>query len=726
MPSQPVVFKMPAKGVMKNPSFNDAPIDAAVDAVNVFPWDRTSRFRIGQRSGTSKLFASALSANHTVQALEQTTTALDPSTVVANVVLTNEHFTYADGNLATVSSSVWTNPINTHTANFVSAFPIVSDEIKITTSGSGAGSAALLTTSPTIGSAYITKAKFKFATLLSGQRVFLTFRVDSAHVSTTGFNLGCQLGGADGSGTIFITYSGAFLGSFDFAAGTIPANTYFTLELHVNGNTFSGWINGVQLLSYDADGTDASHSGVGFGVTSNSSPTGNTFSVDDFEVLSAVPPANFRQTNLVAVCGGNIYQGTLADISLATSGSGALSDTSIPGVAFATGVVFLVDGAALKTLNLTTRAVTDLTATAGTLPSGCTLATVWRDRLVLAAPRDNPQNFFFSRVGTQTDFDYSQLDTAAAFAGNASTAGRIGEPIVALIPFTEDKLLIAGDHNLWMVTGDPADGGTIDLVSDAIGTLGAKAWTKAPDGTIYMVGTGGLYRFPPGSSAPENISSGKWNDYFASINRAGQYVVMTYDRDRQAAYVFVTSVVSGTVGDIHLLWDARTESLWPVQFPLSHGPICTLVYDGDGPDDRTLLLGTRNGFIQKLDAAAPDDDGTAISSYIYLGPVKASNIGDSVVEALDLVFGEPPPGFTEADWNVKVQVVAAPTTEKALNAPLYTRSRTFTGSRRPARWLQRTRGNSFFLKFSNASLGKTWSLESAQAQMIPTGLTRRR
>jgi hypothetical protein len=193
------------------------------------------------------------------------------------------------------------------------------------------------------------------------------------------------------------------------------------------------------------------------------------------------------------------------------------------------------------------------TATAGSAPTGCTLAAVYRDRLCLAAPYTTPQNFFFSRVGTHTDWDYSQTDPAAAFAGNASQAGHIGDPIVALMPASDDIMYIGGDHNLWAIRGDPADGGSIDLISDAIGVLGPNAWTKAPDGTVYFVGTGGLFRIS-GTGTPEMLSDGKWNDYFRRIDRAANFITLDWDRDHQGLYIFVTPVVSGAT--THMFWDS--------------------------------------------------------------------------------------------------------------------------------------------------------------------------
>jgi hypothetical protein len=298
-----------------------------------------------------------------------------------------------------------------------------------------------------------------------------------------------------------------------YTPGGSPFTGTHTYEVRVNGNVHAVYMDNVLQTSF----TTSDYSTIiGFGFGCGTSVAENDVEVDNYQILVGDAVVHNRQTNVVAVSGGSIYVGIPAGtIALATSGSAALSSATLPSACFSQGNVYFVDGTNLKKLVVSTATVSNLVATAGSLPTLCTLACVYRDRLVLAAPAATQQNFFMSRVGTHTDFDYSTTDSASAFAGNASTAGRIGEPIVALIPGGDDVLYIGGDHNIWAMNGDPADGGSIDLVTDGVGIAGQNAWCKAPDGAIYFVGTGGLFRMT-GTSPPTNLSAGRYTDFSAT------------------------------------------------------------------------------------------------------------------------------------------------------------------------------------------------------------------
>lgn len=728
----PVELKSPLLGVVKNPNFQDFPQGAAIDALNVLPYDRTGRNRVNQRAGTDKAFAGQMgNGSQFVQGIFQTTLALDPSTIVPGTTLLNETFQYANGSLATVSGGVWTNVtglVNTHVIGG-STVPVVSNQVVLGVSATG--SSARLTTAPALGSAYIVQLAGQFGTLSTGgtnDNLSIAFQVATASPTNTGWIL--SMGLATGTPTtvnLFLFKGGSSSAVATFTqAGFITLGTTYTLELHVNGSVVAGYINGVKYLQFIIDATYAANTDVGFSLGTSSSSAAHSTLVSQFKILTGVSASSFRQTNIVTVTGGNVYIGSIAGGTgtnvLATAGTNVLATGVLIGGAYSAGIVYLVDGFSVQTLNLTTQVVAAFVATAGSTPANCQLACIWRDRLVLAAPRGTPQNFFMSRVGTQTDFDFSQVDSAAAFAGNASTAGHIGEPITALIPFSDDVLFIGGDHNMWAVRGDPADGGSIDLVSDSIGVLGQNAWVKAPDSTLYFAGTGGLYMISPGTALPVNISNQQWNEFFRAINRGSSFVTLSYDRDQQGMYIFVTPAAQGA--STHLWWDARSRTFWPFQLPNVQGPLASIVYDGDGPTDRTTLLGGYDGYMRRFALTDTDDDGTAITSYVYLGPFHQQDTNDNLLEWLDVVLGDLPAGFST--FNVQVDIQSAGTVEAAYNAPVYTRTKVYSVAGSRNRWLMRQRGSAFFMKLSNSTQGATWAFEKITALFTPAGTVRNR
>lgn len=733
MANKPVEWKTPIKGILKDAAFADIPIDGAIDGLNVLPFDRQGRMRANQRAGTSKMYATQLgSGSQNVASLTQTTIALDPATVTADQLNFNEPFTYANGNLGTLNanwfcSNAASNSIKAvyNAASNVAAVVIISNQADKGLQRCG----ARYTGAITLGSAFVLKLTIRAETGTLNPNYYLAARLGAVAGSagTNALTLTFQASTSSGPGTISIASNDVTISS----VYTIPTNTSallntseHILELRANGDSFQGYVDGILYVTATTS-AGSSQTQVGFAWIDAAGTVTNA-PVDNFQVYTATSVATLRQTNLVACSGGNVYEGnsTGTSIAVAVGGTAILKADVIPSVAVSTGKAYIVDGFTIKQLNLLTQSMETYAATAGTAPTLCTLAAVYRGRLVLAAPRDNMQNFFFTRVGTLTDWDYSQTDSAAAFAGNASTAGRIGEPIISLMPFSDDVLLIGGDHNLWAMRGDPADGGSIDMVSDAIGMLGSNAWTKSPDGTVYFVGTGGFFRMSPSGSAPENLSNGKWADFFRQINRGSSYVQMAWDRDREGAYIFVTPVVSGTT--THIWYDSKTGSFWPIQFPASHGPISAIVFDGDGPSDRAILMGGRTGYIQKLTQTDKSDDGTAISSYLVFAPYLSSNVTESLWEWADVILGEPQTGFVAGDYNAKLEIFSGSTVEQAYSSPRLTRTKTFTAPRRQFRWLNRSRGNAFIVKVSNSVLNKTWNLERIVAMVMDGGLVRRR
>lgn len=726
-----VKVQTPVKAVNRALARSEQPDRSVYNGSNVSPFDRYGRLRVGQRTGTSKLYAATVlgSGAQNVAAMQQTTIALDPATVVANTINFDEPFTYANGNLGTLNASWFCSTGNDNLikttfngASAVASVLVNTNQARRSTATRGCG--ARYTGAITLGSAFVLKLTTRLTASFNPQ-YFLMARLGSVALSagTNAIHFQFQPCTSGGPGAILIGSNGVTTTLY-----TIPTNTAALLntadhimELRANGDSFQGYVDGILYVTLTTS-TGSAQTQVGFG-WNDASLSANVADVDNFQVYTATSVATLRQTNLIAACGGNAYEGDLSSIAVATGGTAILKADIIPSIATATGKAYFADGFSIQQLNLLTHTIETYAATAGTAPTLCTLACVYRGRLVLAAPRDNLQNFFFSRVGTLTDWDYTQTDAAAAFAGNASLLGRIGEPIVAMMPFSDDMLCIGGDHNLWAIRGDPAAGGSIDLVSDAIGVIGPNSWCKDPVGVIYFCGTGGLFKMNPADGgAPTLISYDKYNQFFSSINRGSQYVTMCWDRDNHGCHIFVTPVISGAA--THLFYDLRTDSLSPMVYPNSHGPISAIVYDGDAPTDRMLLLGGRTGLIQKLSSTALADDGTAISSSIFLGPFHPRD-GDSILTSGTLVFGELAAVDAAATFECTMVVRAGKTAyDVTEGTPKHKAQIVFTRDGRTKTFHHRLRGEWFSIELKNSTLNKYWSFEEGKLEFEEAGLNR--
>ena len=165
----------------------------------------------------------------------------------------------------------------------------------------------------------------------------------------------------------------------------------------------------------------------------------------------------------------------------------------------------------------------------GVPPLGCPLCCTYRGRLVLAGPGIV---WYMSRVLDPTDFDfgYDPNDPSRAVGGTSTTTGGIPEPIVALIPHSDDYLIFGCERSLWLLTGDPAYGGTISALSRDIGVLGPGAWCTLPDSSVVILSRDGLYLIPAGAgSPPQPISRPLLPAELVDLDWQANVISMCYD-----------------------------------------------------------------------------------------------------------------------------------------------------------------------------------------------------
>ena len=572
-----------------------------------------------------------------------------------------------------------------------------------------------------LGNAFTAQLTFEYA--LNGSsnstQVSIGWNIDQVSPATASYTAVLTL---DGSGTPEVgVYDQA--GNLK-ATGTNPTallaqNTPITMFLTVNGTSAVVSVDGLNYLSTSLPGGVA-YEGVGFGLRPGYGASSSVLTALNF-VAAPLPVSGQHQLAIIAVAGGNVYQGTgyapgaSGQINLANGGTGVLQAGVRVAIACLDGVAYITDGQAYQTLTLATQTVAPMTADAGTLPPNCPLCCAWHGRLVFAGQIGNPQNWYMSAVGDYTNFDYSQVGVSAtsAIPGNSGQSyGKIGDPIVALIPLNDDILLFGGVDQVWAMVGDPGYNGVIDHFLRDIGIFGQNAWTFDPVGTLYFVGSGGLYRLPKGGTIPENLSNRVLPDYFQSIDVSANWVVLTWDPDRQGCWIFVTPITGTGTAGIGMFWDQRTGGFFPAQFPDNHGPTAELVYLGDRPQDRALLMGGRDGFIRRMNpAAVGSDDGAAINSYAYLGPSRLiDDLFEGKVLCADFYVGQDVAG---AAYGFNYQVQAAPDFYNAVyNPSATTTGGPITGQGRIAKDRQaRIRGGAVCMKVANATVNQTWGLE---------------
>jgi hypothetical protein len=431
-----------------------------------------------------------------------------------------------------------------------------------------------------------------------------------------------------------------------------------------------------------------------------------------------------RVVTLVAVKGGRVYA--------ASAGGSAWvaipSDAGDPPLA-ATGVVrsaqngtnlYFADGVhacyfdpALGRIRLWVASAGSLPASGSALPR---LICTWRGRTVLAGISADPHNWFMSAVDGPTDWDYAPvyISPTQAVAGNNSPLGEIGDVVTSLIPYTDDVLVMGGDHTVWQFSGDPMAGGQIDLVSDTIGLAWGAPWCKGPDGTLYFVSNRmGIYAYRPGSDLPARISQ-PIEQLLTSTDTGSKSIRLVWDERFQGLHVFASTSASASA-DMHLFWEQRAGAWWQDVFAQNnHNPLCACVLDGNTADDRRPLIGSWDGYVRAVDPDASDDDGTAIASAVTLGPLLTGDFDELLVKDVQAVLAT---GSGAVSW--AAHMGASP--EAALLAAAAA-SGTWAAGRNLTNLIQRS-GHAIYWKLTATV---PWALEGVRVRLAAQGKVRRR
>jgi len=267
----------------------------------------------------------------------------------------------------------------------------------------------------------------------------------------------------------------------------------------------------------------------------------------------------------------------------------------------------------------------------GSVPTNCTTIAAWRNRLV-CVEASNPQNFKMSRQGDTSDWDYSADDAQRSIVGSLTAAGQIGEPIVALVPYHHNCLVIGCTSSLWIMTGDPAMGGTARRLDDQIGILGPKSWCLIAGGYMMFMSRDGLYVMPPGcGTAPTSVSRELLPEELINIDTSSKTVTMAYDIRYRGVHLFIHggSNTSHWFIDIktRLEGDKVTAAFWPVSYQADHVASSCHTRRDFTSNESPVVFGSHDGYLRHLKPSLDEDDGSnAISSHIVFGPF---SLGDS-------------------------------------------------------------------------------------------------
>lgn len=344
--------------------------------------------------------------------------------------------------------------------------------------------------------------------------------------------------------------------------------------------------------------------------------------------------------------------------------------------------------------------------------SRCALIAVWGGRIVLSGLATDPNNIFMSAVGDPFDWNYSpDVQTVQqAVAGSVTSGyGKNSDIVTALIPYTDDILLIGGTHSIRKFIGNPAEGGINANVTDITGIAYGSAWCQSPEGIIYFFGSrGGVYRMDPNGGLPNRLTSTTIDERLADVDMDNTIVSLLWDDRAIAVRVYVTPKDGGSTE--HYVWDVRNEAWWPFSYSNdSHNPLSIHLLSGGTKSERKVLEYGQDGYVRMVDVESTSDDGSAIDSFVYLGPFE-----DVMLLELSATLGEVSQTLTWA-------ACTASSAERAIDAPPRITGR-FTGGRNASQW-PRVFIERGYLRLS--SLGQ-WSIEKIVAGMEQVSDTAKR
>jgi hypothetical protein len=408
-----------------------------------------------------------------------------------------------------------------------------------------------------------------------------------------------------------------------------------------------------------------------------------------------------------AIAAGATFSGLTVLTAIAGFGgaSAPVVTTDIFGIIYAA----QAGGTRIATYNLSTAATGLLTATAGTRPASVGIVVNWRSRLCCAGDTTSLQNLYMSRAGVPTDFDYSQTDDLAAVALNASSqAGRVGQPITALCPLYDDHLVIGCSDSIFLLEGDPAQGGTLTCLSSGIGMIAQQLWTINPQGDLYFWGTRGFYRLKRGTKTIEKLSENRADNFFdqMGLGTFASFPAMCYDHNKRG--IWISGGFSVPSNQAVMFYDEMNDAFFPQVLPLVVIP-SGMAMSGDG----NFYTGGFDGNIYKYDESIKLDNGQTISSYAEIGPFMPAGMGTATLTDLEIFMGNQGGLGTPG---LKVTVTATKAAyESIANVGNKSYSVTFTGNGRQKPLRQRLTGRSFLIRVEASASNTFWDIDQIVA-----------
>lgn len=163
-------------------------------------------------------------------------------------------------------------------------------------------------------------------------------------------------------------------------------------------------------------------------------------------------------------------------------------------------------------------------------------------------------------------------------------------------------------------------------------------------------------------------------------------------------------------------FDPDTSSFWPMSLPdENYDPFSIVQYEPLGDSDESdVILGCRDSYPRQLDRVEFDDDGTAFTAYVVVGPIRLGSTREGLIQQVDGIL-------TDASGDITWELYVGNTSEDAADTS-GTAKATGTwvaGLNTTAR--PRVKGVGYSLKLISAETDDGWNIEGVDVVSIIKG-----
>ena len=364
----------------------------------------------------------------------------------------------------------------------------------------------------------------------------------------------------------------------------------------------------------------------------------------------------------------------------------------------------------------------------GTIPARCEIVATYLDRMILAAPADNPQQIYFSRAGQPRDWLVGGLPSDTSQA----VADAFPEPIKAVIPFGNDYCVVGTTNKLWRYIGDPGYGGQRRNISQNVGIVGKQAYCHGPGGELYFMSRDGLYVLPPGAGGdPESLSRERLPRELLHLDSQIFTVQLGYSRRYRGVMIWLThdpmgenSGTSYAANRMHWFFSLGAGGFWPVVTTTTFEPCSSVEYEGHSDEDSGLLIGGRDGIVRMMHDRFERDGADDFDAYVTLGPAPLGTPGRiGILARLKAVLAE------DSD-DVALRIYSGTTPEEAVTNSTSTanlRSSTIAVAAGASAWHDpRITDAAYVIQVLNKTSGVQypWSFENITVDIRDGGMAR--